>query len=288
MGYVLLIDSCTDLPREYVEENKLPFIGYICNLGGKEYVDDFGKTLTYKDFYHIVRNGEMPTTAQVNVYRYAEEFKKYAKEGKSVVYLCFSSALSGSYNSALMAAEMVKEEYSDADITVIDSRCASLGEGLLVYYANEMYKKGCSKEELVSWVEENKLKIIHWFTVDDLNHLKRGGRVSSFGAAVGTILSIKPVLHVDDEGRLIPITKVKGRKQSLRALVDKFRETAINPEEQVVFISHGDALEDAEYVEKLILEDFKVKKILINNIGPVIGAHSGPGTIALFFIGNHR
>jgi len=288
MEYVLLIDSCSDLPREYVEENKIPFIGYNCNLSGKDYIDDFGKTLAYKEFYDIVRGGEMPTTAQVNVYRYAEEFKKYLNAGKGIVYICFSSALSGSYNSALMAKEMLEEEFSNADITVIDSRCASLGEGLLVYYANELYMQGYSKEELVKWIEENKLKINHWFTVDDLNHLKRGGRVSSFGAAVGTILSIKPVLHVDNEGRLIPITKVKGRKQSLRMLVDKFREMAVNPEEQVVFISHGDSLEDAKYVEKLILEEFKIKKIMINNIGPVIGTHSGPGTIALFFIGNNR
>ena len=288
MEYVLLIDSCSDLPREYVEENNIPFIGYNCNLGGKDYIDDFGKTLAYKDFYNIVRGGDMPTTAQVNVYRYAEEFKKYLKDGKGIVYICFSSALSGSYNSALMAKEMLSEEVPNADITVIDSRSASLGEGLLVHYAFELYKQGYSKEDLVNWIEENKLKINHWFTVDDLNHLKRGGRVSSFGAAVGTILSIKPVLHVDNEGRLIPVTKVKGRKQSLRMLVDKFREMAVNPEEQVVFISHGDSLEDAKYVEKLILEEFKVKKILINNIGPVIGTHSGPGTIALFFMGNNR
>lgn len=288
MDYVLIIDSCTDLPREYVVKSGIPVMSFTCLFKGKEYLDDFGKTLKYEEFYNEVRKGEMPTTAQVNSFRYAEEFKKYVNEGKAVVYIGFSSALSGSLNSARIARDEIVEENCNADITVIDSKCASMGEGLLAYYAIEMYEDGASKDELVNWVEENKLKINHWFTVDDLNHLKRGGRVSSFSAAIGTILSIKPVLHVDNEGRLIPITKVKGRKQSLRMLADKFKERAIKPEEQVVFISHGDCEEDARYVEKLIREEFSVKDVVINPIGPVIGTHSGPGTVALFFLGENR
>jgi DegV family protein with EDD domain len=288
MDFVIIIDSCTDLPLKFVEESKLGVINLTCQFQGKEYVDDFGQTLSYKDFYDAVRNGETPTTSQINVYKYSEEFRKYAKDGKGIIYLAFSSGLSGSYNNARMAKECIMDEYKDADITVIDSKCASMGEGLLAYYAYEMYNKGCSKEEIVTWVEENKLKINHWFTVDDLNHLKRGGRVSSVGAAIGTLLSIKPVLHVDDQGHLIPVTKVKGRKQSLRLLVDKLKERSVDIENQVIFISHGDCAEDAEFVKRLILESYNVKEIIINNIGPVIGSHSGPGTVALFFLGENR
>ena len=288
MDYVIIIDSCTDLPLKFLKESELKSISLTCLFQGKEYLDDYGQTLGYKEFYNAVRKGETPTTSQINVYRYAEEFKKHVKEGKGVIYICFSSALSGSYNSAILARDTIIDEYKDADITVIDSKCASMGEGLLVYYANEMYKKGCSKNEVITWVEENKLKINHWFTVDDLNHLKRGGRVSSVSAAIGTLLSIKPVLYVDDLGRLIPVTKVKGRKQSLRLLVDKLREKSVNIEDQVIFISHGDCIEDAEFVKRLILESYNVKDIIINNIGPVIGSHSGPGTVALFFLGENR
>lgn len=288
MDFVIIIDSCTDLPLKFVQESKLGVINLTCQFQDKEYVDDFGQTLDYKTFYDAVRNGETPTTSQINVYRYSEEFRKYVKNKKRIIYLAFSSALSGCYNNAMMARDLIMDEYKEADITVIDTKCASMGEGLLAYYAYEMYEKGCSKERIVTWVEDNKLKINHWFTVDDLNHLKRGGRVSSVGAAIGTLLSIKPVLHVDDQGRLIPVTKVKGRKQSLRLLVDKLKEKSVDIENQVIFISHGDCTEDAEFVKRLILESYKVKDIIINNIGPVIGSHSGPGTVALFFLGKNR
>lgn len=230
----------------------------------------------------------MPSTAQINVYSYAEEFRKHVSKGKAVICLVFSSALSGSYNSANIAKGMLEEEFENADITVIDTKCASLGEGLLDYYAIEMLKKGASKEEIVNWVEENKLKINHWFTVDDLNHLKRGGRVSSAAAVIGTLLDIKPILHVNDEGKLIPVTKVKGRKKSIKSLAEELNERIVNPEEQVIFISHGDCLEDAKLLEKLIREKHNVKDVIINQIGAAVGTHSGPGTVALFFIGNNR
>lgn len=288
MDTVLLIDSCTDLPRSYVEANNLPVVSLTCHFKGKEYKDDFGKTLGYKEFYEAVRNGEMPSTSQVNVYEYAEIFKKYALEGKSVIYLGFSSALSGSLNSAYLAKDMVCEEIENADITVIDSKSASLGEGLLAYNANEMLKNGASKDEVVSWLETNKLKINHWFTVDDLGHLKRGGRLSGTAAFVGTLLDIKPVLKVDDEGRLIPVSKVKGRKKSIKMLFEMLQENIVSPEEQVIAISHGDCIEDAEYLKEMILKEYKVKDIIINEVGPVIGAHSGPGTLALFFAGSKR
>jgi EDD domain protein, DegV family len=288
MKTVIITDSCSDLPLQYVEENNIPVIGMTYHIKGKDFEDDFGRTMSYKEFYDTVRNGEMPTTSQINTFKFTEMFKKYAAEGKSIIYICFSSALSGSINNANLAKQMIKEEYKDADISIIDSKCASMGEGLLVYYANEMLKGGSTKEEIVEWVENNKLRLNHWFTVEDLNHLKRGGRVSSTAAFIGTILDIKPVLHVDDEGRLIPVTKVKGRKKSVRMLFDMMRDRVEKPEEQVVFISHGDSIDDARHLEKMIIDEFKVKQVVINNIGPVIGTHSGPGTIALFFLGNKR
>jgi DegV family protein with EDD domain len=288
MDTVLLIDSCTDLPRSYVEKNEIPVVSLVCNFMGQEYKDDFGKTLSYKEFYAAVRNGEMPSTSQVNVYVYTEIFKKYATEGKSVIYLGFSSALSGSLNSALLARDMICEEIENADITVIDSRSASLGEGLLAYNANEMLKAGASKDEVVSWLETNKLRMNHWFTVDDLGHLKRGGRVSGAAAFVGTLLDIKPILQIDDEGRLIPVSKVKGRKKSIKTLFEMLQENIVSPEEQVIAISHGDCIEDAEYLKEMILKEYKVKDVIINEVGPVIGSHSGPGTVALFFMGSKR
>lgn len=288
MDTVLVIDSCTDLPRSYVEENKIPVVSLTCNFKGQEYKDDFGKTLSYKEFYNEVRNGEMPSTSQVNVYDYTEVFKKYAAEGKSIIYLGFSSALSGSFNSAVLAKDMVCEEIENADITCIDSKSASLGEGLLAYNANELLKAGASKDEVVSWLETNKLKMNHWFTVDDLGHLKRGGRLSGAAAFVGTLLDIKPILNIDDEGRLIPVSKIKGRKKSIKTLFEMLQESIEAAEEQVIAISHGDCIEDAEYLKEMILKEYKVKDIIINEIGPVIGSHAGPGTVALFFMGNKR
>ncbi|SKA80226.1 EDD domain protein, DegV family [Caloramator quimbayensis] len=288
METILITDSCSDLPLKYVEENGIISLGLTCHFKGKDYIDDFGKTLSYKEFYEEVRKGEMPTTSQVNTYRFEEVFKKFTDEGKAIIYIGFSSALSGTVGSALSARQHIMDQNKNADITVIDSKCASLGEGLLVYYANEMLKKGYKKDEVVKWVEDNKLKINHYFTVEDLGHLRRGGRVSGFAAALGTILDIKPVLHVDREGRLIPIGKVKGRKKSLKFLSDSLKERIINPKDQVITISHGDCLEDALYVKELILNDFEVKDFIINNVGPVVGSHSGPGTVALFFIGQER
>ncbi len=288
MQIVVITDSCSDLPYEYVQKYNVPFTSLVFRFQGFDYPDDFGQTISYSDFYKAVREGETPTTSQVNVETYIDMFQKCTSEGKSIIYLCFSSGLSGSYNSAVIAKNIIMEEKPDADITIIDTRSASLGQGLLVYYAVTMLEEGASKDEIVNWVEKNPLKLHHWFTVDDLGHLKRGGRLSGTAAFVGTILNIKPVLHVDDEGHLIPKMKAKGRKRSLRMLVDKMEENAINPQEQVVAISHGDALEDANYVAQLVRSRFNVKDIIINHVGPVIGSHSGPGTIALFFLGGNR
>ena len=288
MKTIIFTDSCCDLPINFVKENNIEVMELRVNLKGEDIPDDLGESINYKDFYKLIRNGEMPTTSQVNVGEFQERFQKYVNEGYSIIYIGFSSALSGCVNSARLAMENIKLDNENADITIIDSKSASMGLGLLVYYASKMLKEGKSKDEIVNWIEENKLRVNHWFTVDDLNHLKRGGRVSSSVAIVGTMLSIKPIMHVDDEGRLTPVSKVKGRKKSIKVLQEKIVEKIVNPEEQVIFISHGDCLEEAEHLKELITSVIKVKDVIINNVGPVIGSHSGPGTMALFFIGNSR
>ena len=204
------------------------------------------------------------------------------------MYIGFSSGLSGTYQSAALAREELKQRFPGRRLEVFDSRCASMGEGLLVYHAAKLQQAGKSLDEVLSWLKENVLNLCHWFTVDDLNHLKRGGRVSTATALVGTMLGIKPVLHVDNEGHLIPVSKVRGRKQSLDALVRRMEDTALDPAGQMVFISHGDCLEDARYVERQIREKLGVRQVELGFIGPVIGAHSGPGTVALFFLGKER
>ena len=288
MKTIIITDSCSDLPLKYIEENNLHVLGLNVFFKGQDFQDDLGKTLKYKDFYEGVRSGDIPTTSQINVQAYLDAFKDYVLKGYSIIYLGLSSGLSGSMNSSYVAKASLLEEYPNADITIVDTKSVSLGLGLIVYYANEMLKKGALKQEIIDWVENNKLKVNHWFTVDDLNHLKRGGRVSSTAATIGTLLNIKPILHVDDEGRLVPISKAKGRKKSLRALVDIFKERAINPKDQIVFISHGDSEEDALLVKDMLLKETSVTNFIINPIGPVIGSHSGPGTIAIFFIGRNR
>jgi DegV family protein with EDD domain len=208
--------------------------------------------------------------------------------GKDVLVLAFSSGLSTTYNSAVIAAEDLKERYPDRKVYVVDTLCASMGQGLLVYLTAQQKADGKTIEEARDFAEESKRRLCHWFTVDDLNHLKRGGRISAATALVGTMLSIKPVLHVDDEGHLISMGKARGRQASLKALVDKMEETAIDPGSQTVFISHGDCLRDAETVAAMVKERFGVQNVVISYVGPVIGSHSGPGTMALFFLGRQR
>jgi len=288
METIILADSCCDLPRSYIEENKVPAMSISVRFKGKDYPGDFGKSLEYKYFYDEVRKGEIATSSQENTYSFFQTFKGYVLENKAVIYIGFSSALSGTVNNAFMARLQILEEYPKADITVIDSLCASAGEGLLVFYAVEMLKKGATKEEIISYVEANKKRINHWFTVEDLVYLKRGGRLSGTAAAIGTLLDIKPIMHVDDMGRLVPVTKVKGRKKSIKALAQELDNRIVQEEEQTIFISHGDCISDAIALKNIILANHKVKDIIICDIGPTIGAHSGPGTLALFFLGEKR
>lgn len=288
MNVRIMTDSCTDLPIEFIKENNIEVVSFIVNIKGQDVLDDLGETLKVEDFYKTLREGELTSTACGNTYDYIEKFRKHVENNESVIYICFSSALSGALNSANIAKETILEDYKDADITIIDSKSASLGLGLIVYYASSLIKEGYSKEEVIAWIEENKMKVNHWFTVDDLNHLKRGGRVSHTAATVGTVLQIKPIMNVNNEGQLIPLSKVKGRKKSIKCLAEKVKERIIDSENQVIFISHGDCLEEAEHLRDLVLKDNKVKDVIVNPIGPVIGSHSGPGTLAIFFIGSER
>ena len=288
-NYKLITDSTSDLPANLVEELDVHVIPMHYTIDDKDYLNTPDeRDLSAHDFYEMLRSGRTSTTTQINGETFKDEVRPFLNDGMDILHLCFSSGLSSTYNSIRLATEDLKEEYPDRKIIIVDSLSASMGEGLLVYHAAMRKKQGMSIDEVASWLEDNKLHLAHWFTVDDLNHLKRGGRVSGTAAFVGTMLNIKPVMHVDDEGHLIPLEKVRGRRKSLEELVAHMEKTAINPAEQTIFISHGDAPEDAKYVEKLVRERMGVKTVYINAIGPVIGTHSGPGTVALFFLATQR
>lgn len=287
--YKIISDSTTDLPAELVEELGLHIVPMLYTINGKDYVNSPNDSgLSSSEFYDLLRQGKMSTTTQINMATFKDEFRPWLKKGMDILYICFSSGLSSTIGSARLAVEDLKEEFPDRRVLVVDSLSASMGEGLLVYHAAMKKREGLTLDQLAAWVQENRLHLAHWFTVEDLNHLKRGGRVSSAAALVGTMLNIKPVLHVDDEGHLIPVEKVRGRRASLESLVSHMAKTAADPGGQVVFISHGDALKDAEYVASKVREKFGVKTIYINPIGPIIGSHSGPGTVALFFLADKR
>ena len=288
--YVIVTDSSADLPGGLVKELGVEVLPLSFTVKGQtchNYPDD--REMDPKEFYRLLREGEAATTAAVNVAEYTSMLEPVLASGKDVLILSFSSGLSATYQSSKIAADELAEQYPDRKIFAVDTLCASLGQGLLVWYAVQEKNKGRSIEEVRDWVEAHRLELCHWFTVDDLHFLKRGGRVSAATAVVGSMLQIKPVMHVDDEGHLINVGKARGRKASLTALVDHMAQTALAPVgEQAVFISHGDCIEDAELVKADVAARFGVKHFVINNVGPVIGAHSGPGTVALFFLGGKR
>lgn len=290
MSSIIITDSTCDLTLEYVQENAdvLDTIGMPVNVDGYEYLDDFGKSLSHDEFYAKLRSGVMSSTAQINAFRFREMFEKHYKAGKSIIYIGFTSGMSGTFNNALLARGEILEEYPDADITVIDSLSASIGQGVLVVEAIDQLRQGKSKEEIVDWIESNKLKSNHWFAVDDLNYLKKGGRISATTAVVGTALNIKPILTVDHSGKLIPYSNVRGRKKSMKFLADKVHEHMENPEEVTLIIGHGNCLEDAEMLKEYILEGCTPKKILISELSATIASHVGPNMIAAAFVGSTR
>ncbi len=286
MDFQIITDSCCDFPTPMYGQLGLTFVPLTVEFRGNTFDDKNDDTL--KDMYQGLRAGEVAKTSAVNPSRWSQAMEKALAAGKDVLVLAFSSGLSTTYQSAVIAAEELKDAYPDRKIQVIDTLCASMGEGLLVWYACKKRDEGLSLDEVAQWVLDNRLHLCHWFTVDDLMYLKRGGRISAATALVGTMLQIKPLLHVDDEGHLINMTKTRGRKAAIDAMVKKAQELGAGYDNSTMFISHGDCLSDAEYLSRQLKEKCGVKDVVISYVGAVIGSHSGPGTLALFFLGSHR
>ncbi len=289
MSYVIVTDSAANLPEEIYERYGIEVISLSFQVDGKEYMSyEKGKTTDLKQFYDMMRRKEVITTSLVDPARFSALFSSILEAGNDVLYIGFDSALSGTYQSSVIAAEDMREKYPDRKIMTVDSLCASIGQGLLVYYAAKLKEEGKSMEEVGQWALEHRLNVCHWFTCDDLFFLKRGGRVSATTAVVGSLLQVKPVMHVSDAGKLEVVTKARGRKQAMQALVNAMEKTVQDPQKQLVMVGHGDCPEDAEYVMNLIKEKFTVKESIIHYLDPVIGAHAGPGTLAVFFMGSAR
>lgn len=290
MSFSLFTDSCCNLPESVIDEYDLQVFPLTFTVDDEHYQSYLkGERTDLAQFYDMMRDGKVITTSLPNLADVEAQLRATLDAGEDILYLGFSSGLSGTYNAISVLMDGLADEYPDRTLRHVDTLAASGGEGLLVYYAAKMRSEGCLLEDVATWVEDNRLHLAHWFTVDDLMFLFRGGRVSRTAAWAGTLLNIKPVMHVDDEGHLIPVEKVRGRKKSLQALADKMGETALQPvSEQTVYITHGDCLADAEYLADLVRERFGVKDIMINWVDPVIGAHSGPGTMALFFLADKR
>ena len=286
MSYQIITDSCCDFTKEMYEKLGLAVVPLMVNFRGQTFPDRNDESL--KDMYAGLRAGEVATTSAANPGQWQELMEPYLQKGEDLLVLAFSSGLSTTYQSASMAADELRTMYPDRTISVVDSLCASLGEGLLAYYACKKRDEGMPLRELTQWLLDNRLHLCHWFTVDDLMYLKRGGRISAATAIVGTMLSIKPVLHVDNEGHLINVGKARGRKASIQAMAKKVAELGAGFDNATMFISHGDCPEDAEYLAGLLKEQYGAKEVYINYVGAVIGSHSGPGTLALFFMGEHR
>ena len=288
--FIILTDSSADLSGEMAQAADVQVLPLTFTIGGADYHNyPDNREMDPHLFYQRLRAGEVATTAAVNMNQYVEAIEPLLQAGRDVLVLAFSSGLSATFQSSKLAVEELSEKYPERKLYTVDTLCASLGQGLLVTYAAQQKAEGKSIDEVRDFVERNKLHLCHWFTVDDLNFLKRGGRVSAATALLGTMLSIKPVMHVDNEGHLINMARARGRGAALNALVDRMEQSVMgDPSKQVVYISHGDCIEDAEKVAAEVRRRFGVEQIVINYVGPVIGAHSGPGTIALFFLGEAR
>ena len=286
MSYQIITDSACDFPDQYYAKLNLTMVPLSVEFRGEVFPDRNNDTL--KDMYEGLRTGEAAKTSAVNPETWAAAMEGALSQGLDVLVLAFSSGLSTTYQSAAIAAQDLQEKYPQQKIRVVDTLSASLGQGLLVWYACQKRDAGMSLDEVAAWVEENKFHLCHWFTADDLMYLKRGGRISATTAVVGTMLQIKPVLHVDDEGHLISMVKARGRKASIDALAKKVGELGAGWDSSTMFISHGNCLEDAQYLSDQLKKLYGVKNVFISYVGAVIGAHAGPGVLALFFLGDHR
>ncbi len=287
--YILVTEACSDLPLDFVKKHNIAIVPMLLEIEGKSYSHNLEeKELKLHDFYNQLRDKKVSRTSLVNVGEFVQFFTELLKQGKDILYIALSSALSGTYQSAVMAIDMLKEEYPNQRIVAVDTLSASLGEGYLVWRAALMQEEGKLLSEVASWVEENKFHLRHLFTVEELGTLKRGGRLSGTAAFFGTLLGVKPILHVSREGKLEVLEKVVGRKKSLTEMISIMKTQILKSEEQTIFIAHGDCLEEAKEVGGLINASMKVKDLFYSYIGPVIGSHSGPGTIAVFFMGKER
>ena len=286
MAYQIITDSCCDFTADMYQQLSLSVQPLTITYNGETFPDRNDDSL--KEMYDGFRAGQSASTSAVNPDSWGNRMRSVLERGEDALVLAFSSGLSTTYQSAVIAAEELKAEFPDRRILVSDTLCASLGQGLLVWYACRKRDSGASMDEVYQWVEDNKLHLCHWFTVDDLMYLKRGGRISSATALVGTMLNVKPILHVDDEGHLVSVSKSRGRKASIQALAQKVSELGAGYDNSTMFISHGDCREDAEFLASILKEKYGVKDVYINYVGAVIGSHSGPGTLALFFLGSHR
>lgn len=287
--YVIVTDSSADLTQELVEELGIYVLPLSFTIRGTTLEDHPDKrNMSSKEFYQLLRDGEMSTTSAVNMQQYIDLLEPVLREGKDVLILSFTSGLSNTCQASMMAAQELREKFPERKIEVVDTLCASAGQGMLVWYAGKKRLAGESLEAVQTWCEDNKMKVCHWVTVNDLMHLKRGGRISATTALAGTLLQIKPIIHVDDEGKLDTVDKARGRKAALDYLVKKVEDTAIDPQEQTVFLSHSDCREDIEYVAGQLREKCGVKDVKICDIGPVIGSHTGPGCAVVFFFGQPR
>ena len=286
MAYQIITDTCCDFPAEMYEKLGVTAVPLSVLYKGVNYSDYTEQWL--KDLYAGLRSGESASTCAINPEQWATHMEAALEKGDDVLVLSFSSGLSTTYQSAMIAAEDLKEKYPDRQIRVVDTLCASLGQGLFVHYACQKRDEGLSLDELAAWCEENKLKLCHWVIADDLMYLMRGGRVSAASAVAGTLLQIKPLIHVDNAGKLIPVGKLRGRKAAIKALCDKVGQTGIDGANDTIFICHGDCEEDAKALEGMLKEKYGTKNVFYYYIGAVIGSHAGPGTMAIFYLGNER
>ena len=286
MAYRIITDSCCDLPKELIASLDIDVVQMSLLFRNEELIAPTEAQV--KTMYNALRQGESASTAAVNPQGWREVIEPALKSGQDALVMAFSSGLSTTYQSAVIAAEELMEEYPGRTVKVLDTMSASLGQGMYVYYAGMKRNEGLSLEELFAWCEENKQNMAHWFTVDDLMFLKRGGRISAATAVLGTMLNIKPLLHVDENGKLVSVAKCRGRKNALDSLVKKLEQDGLPGKNDTVFISHGDCIEDAQYVAQQVRERCGVKTVIIDYVGAVIGSHSGPGTVAFFYLGTHR
>lgn len=290
--YVITCCSTADLPETYLTAKGIPYACFHFRMNDREYDDDLGKSISNEDFYENIRQGAMPTSSQVNPEQYEAMFEPILKEGKDILHLTLSSGISGTYNSAVIARDEMLERYPERRVTVIDSLCASAGYGLLVDTAWDKMQEGTDYEQLVTWIEENKIRVHHWFFTSDLTHLRRGGRISASAAFFGSMLNICPLMEVNAEGRLIPRDKYRGKKKVIREAVERMKEHAVDGTgyHGKCFLSQSSCPEDAGSLARLVEESFPLLdgSVFIMDIGTVIGTHTGPGTVCLVFWGDER